>query len=204
TSWRAYVSTGAEHLIRRRRPASSLAAILMAVLAALIAITGCTSGKSAAPASSTPSGSVSSSPTTSAASGPSSATADNPTDSAAEQAIRTAYTSFLNPASSVDKSVSLLQDGEAFRSTLESATTESLAKSGSVTVSKVVLNSPDKATVTYSILLGGSPVIANTTGFAVREDGVWKVSGATFCSLLTLQGPLPAACSLPAATSTPS
>jgi hypothetical protein len=104
----------------------------------------------------------------------------------------------------VDKSVSLLQDGEAFRSTLQQASTESLAKSGSVTVSKVVLNSADKATVTYSILLGGSPVLANSTGFAVREDGSWKIAGTTFCALLQLQGALPAACSLAAATSTPS
>jgi hypothetical protein len=178
--------------VRPRRGAVPVVAVVLAVLGALA---GCTSSKSA------------SAPTTTGAS--SSGGASSATSSAAaagsadEQAIRTAYTNFLNPASSVDKSVSLLQDGEAFRSTLSQATTESLAKSAGVTVSKVTLDSPNKATVVYTILLGGSPVLTNSTGYAVRENGTWKVSGATFCALLTLQITPPPACSLAAATSVP-
>jgi hypothetical protein len=70
-------------------------------------------------------------------------------------------------------------------------------------VSRVVANSANRASVVYTILQAGSPLLPNVNGFAVREDGKWKVSGATFCGLLALQGSRPSVCSQPAATSLP-
>ncbi len=60
--------------------------------------------------------------------------------------------------------------------------------------------SPSQAKVTYSILLGGQPVLSGRTGVAVKQDGTWKVGVASFCGLLTVENNgktsgLPAACS---------
>ncbi|HEY5248892.1 MAG TPA: hypothetical protein VIJ15_10655 [Dermatophilaceae bacterium] len=60
-----------------------------------------------------------------------------------------------------------------------------------------------KATVVYSILLSGTPVLVDTTGAAVRDGGRWKVAGATFCGLLSAQGVQPPACARVAAMSAP-
>jgi hypothetical protein len=75
----------------------------------------------------------------------------------------------------------------------------SLASEASAKVTKVTIVSPDQATVTYTILVSGSPALSNKTGTAVYQDGTWKVGIASFCSLLALEnggstGSLPAAC----------
>ena len=69
-----------------------------------------------------------------------------------------------------------------------------LAKSAKATVSNVEVTSPDKATVTYSVSIGGQPALTNQTGTAVLVDGQWKVGDASFCQLLSLQGAAPALC----------
>ena len=69
-----------------------------------------------------------------------------------------------------------------------------IAKSTKATVSKVVVESADKATVTYSITLGGQPALTNQTGTAVKVGGQWVVGDASFCQLLALQGAAPPMC----------
>lgn len=127
------------------------------------------------------------------------------TGSAADiAAIKTAYTELFAEKTPLDTSVADLQDGEAFRSTLVSQGKSSLAAQASATVSKVVVTSPNRASVTFSILINGSPILPNQSGYAVRENGKWKVAGTTFCGLLTAEGNPPAACKLAAATALPS
>jgi hypothetical protein len=118
-------------------------------------------------------------------------------------AIKTAYLKFFNPATSLRESVTLLQDGPAFKQTLKKQAKTDFAKTTTATVSTVTLTSPNRATVVYTILLSGSPVLENTIGSAVHESGKWKVAGATFCGLLTAQGPPPAVCAQAAATTAP-
>lgn len=124
-------------------------------------------------------------------------------DAATVAAVKDAYTKVFAPDTPTATSVSLLQDGPAFRATLEQQGSSTFAKSASVQVSTVTLQSPNTAKVTFSILVAGKTMLGNQPGYAVRENGVWKVAGQTFCGLLTLQGSAPPACTAPAATSLP-
>ena len=169
---------------------AAIAGLVMAV-----AVTGCSSSKkNPGPASQQPDPTATAAGTQTTSSGPGNADVT---------AIKTVYSKFFNPKTSIQESISLLQDGAAFRGTLEEQAKTSFAKTASVTVSKVTVDSPNKATIVYTILLSGSPVLPNTTGFAVREGGTWKIAGATFCGLLAAQGAPPPVCSQRAATSVP-
>ena len=70
-------------------------------------------------------------------------------------------------------------------------------------VSNVSVLSPNRASVTFSIIYGGKPVVANQGGWAVK-DGTWKVAGTTFCGLVSLSGTTPIACHTVKGTSLPS
>ena len=52
---------------------------------------------------------------------------------------------------------------------------------------KVTLVSATQASVVYTIMEGGQPVLANRTGVAVYQNGIWKVGLASFCSLLAVE-----------------
>lgn len=173
-----------------RRGSVGVACLLIAVAAA-----ACSSSKkdSGSPA---PSSVTSTSPTATK----SSASALSPADVAE---IKTAYVRFFSSKTSVADSVAVIQDGTAFKDTLAQQAKTDVAQTTSATVSTVVANSADKASVVFTILQAGTPVLPNANGFAVREDGRWKVAGATFCGLLALQGSRPSVCSRPAATSLP-
>ena len=90
---------------------------------------------------------------------------------------------------------SLLEDGEKFTSVMES--TAKAGANASATVQSVTITSPTEATVHYSVLLSGSPVLTGQKGTAVDQDGTWKVSTASFCGLAALEsgGKAPAECS---------
>jgi hypothetical protein len=142
-----------------------------------------------------------SSPTTGAA--PSSAAA-TPTSSgsgsgsAAMEQVTTNWESFFNGATSADKKISLLQNGQAFASTIRAQAGLSLSKSITAKVTSVTVNSTGtQATVKYSLLASGASVLPNQTGTAVNEGGAWKVGDASFCALLALQngGKAPQVCS---------
>jgi hypothetical protein len=164
-----------------------LVLVLALVIALVVALAGCSSTKHHGPGAA---------PTTS--SGGSAAPA------ADTAAITNLYTHFVTPGLPIDQRVTMVQDGEAFRDSMIALSGSDFAKTVSISVSKVVLNSPNLATVTYSILISGSPVLPNATGNAVKTNGSWQVAGATLCGLLQAYNPkLPPACSQPAATSLP-
>jgi hypothetical protein len=162
----------------------------------LTAITACSSSK--AKSGSSPAASTNSRTQSSTGTAPSGGSA------ADIAAIKSAYIAFFDPNTDLQKSLSLLQDGADFKDTVVSQGNSAYAKEASVTVSKVVVNSAAKATVTFSVLLNKSPILPNQTGYAVRQGGVWKVAGVTFCGLLAAQGTPPPACSKAVATSLPS
>ena len=169
--------------------------VTVAVAAMLALCTGCGGSTPRSAASSAGSAASSSGSATSAVSSSGSA-AD-----AAE--IRQVYLKFFNASITVAQTIALLQDGADFRATLDAQSNTATAQEASVTVSRVTVNSADKATVIFTLLLKGSPVLPDQTGYAVREGGSWKVAGSTFCELLMLQGAPPPACSKPAATALP-
>jgi hypothetical protein len=100
------------------------------------------------------------------------------------------WVAFFNPKTPMAKRVSLLQNGPAFASNIQTSAGFPGASSASAKVTKVTVTSATQADVTYSILLLGQPIpgLTNTKGVAVLEGGTWKVGDASFCVLLTLEG----------------
>ena len=172
--------------------ARSVAVITLTVV---LAIAGCSSSSS------------SSSPTTSSSSLPSApiasptATATNTaasgasgTESADAAKIAAAWSEFFDGATPASRKAQLLQNGQTFAPVITALGSSPIAKSTKATVSKVTVESADKATVTYSITLGGQPALANQTGTAVKVGDQWLVGDASFCQLLALQGSAPPMC----------
>jgi hypothetical protein len=151
-------------------------------------------GSSGSSSSSTPSTSASSTPATSAPSSASPSAAASGGNAVAE--ITANWIAFFNPKTPTAKRVSLLQNGSAFTSNIQSSASFPGASSASAKVTKVTVTSATQASVTYNILLLGTPVLSNQKGVAVLEGGTWKVGDASFCSLLTLEnsGKAPSVC----------
>ncbi len=114
-------------------------------------------------------------------------------------AVTTNWEAFFNAKTPIAKRVSLLQDGSQFKSIIQSQAGSGLAALATAKVTHVTVSSPTQATVTYNILVSGTPELKNQTGTAVLENGSWKVGVGSFCGLLTLENSgktsgLPAAC----------
>ncbi|HUD77155.1 MAG TPA: hypothetical protein VMR00_04830 [Streptosporangiaceae bacterium] len=119
--------------------------------------------------------------------------------SAGTTAITTDWEAFFNAKTPTSKRVALLQDGSQFASVIKAQAGSGLAALATAKVTHVTVNSPTQATVTYEILVSGTPELKNQTGTAVLQNGTWKVGVASFCGLLTLENSgktsgLPAAC----------
>jgi hypothetical protein len=175
-----------------------------------VAVTGCSSsGKKAGSASTPRTTAPASSASTSAATSSSAAAAPAPTgtgapaDAGTKAAVAKAYTTFFDPKASAAQSQAALQHGASFAATLEAAAKSSAAQGIAATVSAVNSVSPNVAFVTFSLTSKGSTLLSDTTGYAVRDGGTWKVAAQTFCNLLQLQGTAPAACKDPAITALP-
>jgi hypothetical protein len=150
---------------------------------------------------STPSSSKSAPASTSAASSSSPATSSSAATggTATTNAITTNWEAFFNAKTPVPQRVSLLEDGSQFQSVIQAQAGTGLAALATAKVTHVTVNSPSQATVTYNILVSGTPELTNQTGTAVLQNGTWKVGVASFCGLLTLENAgktsgLPAAC----------
>ena len=118
------------------------------------------------------------------------------TGSAATAQIKADWQEFFSAKTPVATRISLLQNGSAFASILRSQASSPLAASAASSVSAVKVESPAQASVTYSILLHGTPALKNEPGVAVHQNGTWKVGDQSFCALLILEssGKAPAAC----------
>lgn len=166
-----------------------------AAAVAVVAAAGCSSSKSG-PATSTTGGTG----------GPTGATASSATpsaDAATVAAIKNAYAKFFAPDTPEQVSLGLLQNGAAFKSTIEKQGQGDYAQKSSAKVTKVSLASADVATVVYTIYVGDQPMLADQPGYAVRENGTWQVAEHTFCQLLTLENSAPAECQTPAGMNPP-
>jgi hypothetical protein len=122
-----------------------------------------------------------------------------PGGAAAAAAITTNWEAFFNAKTPDNRRIALLEDGSQFASVIHSQSGSGLAALATAKVTHVTVNSPTMATVSYEILISGTPELKNQTGTAVNQNGVWKVGVASFCGLLTLENAgktsgLPAAC----------
>jgi hypothetical protein len=97
------------------------------------------------------------------------------------------WEAFFSGATSASRKIALVQDGQSFAQVIKGQASSAMAKSVRATVSKVTLNSATKATVRYSLTMGGQPALSNQTGQSVLQKGTWKVGAQSFCALLTLE-----------------
>jgi hypothetical protein len=153
-----------------------------AVAAAVVLVTGCGGGGKKSSATTTPS------PSSSVA-----AMGARPSQTRAE--IRQNWEAFFDGSSSTAKRVSLLQNGEQFTKTISTIGGSALAKQATAKVTNVKIDGPSKATVTFTLLLSGTPVLQGLKGSAVLVDSTWKVGIASLCQLASLEGVAPKACS---------
>jgi len=146
------------------------------LLAALAAACGGGSTKPAASSSSVP-----------ASTAPTTATATAPADVAAAKAEITAnWETFLRSGTPQAKAVTLLENGTSMGAALRKAQQEDKATGGarSAKVVSIEFTSPTEANVNYKLHAAGT--VLNSSGQAVLQDGVWKVSETTFCTLVVL------------------
>jgi hypothetical protein len=121
---------------------------------------------------------------------------------AAVAAITANWETVFNGKGALPRRLALQQDGAQLATFIEAQAKTSLGKTAAgstATVSSVTITSPAAATVHYTLLLLGTPLLKNQTGTAVYQDGVWKVGIATTCGLAGLlysgtKTPLPAVC----------
>ncbi|MCU1642425.1 MAG: hypothetical protein JWN03_2700 [Nocardia sp.] len=118
------------------------------------------------------------------------------TDATLTQAVTDAYQRFFDGSTPADQKIAVLENGQSFADTIRAQVDSPIAKGTKATVSSVTAAGADKANVVYTVSLNGTPALPDQPGNAVRTDGTWKVSAATFCALLTLemQGKPPAPC----------
>jgi hypothetical protein len=160
---------------------------------AAVSLSACSSSKSNPASSTSPAGTQTAAASSTAAS---SAAAD-------AAAVKLVYQKFFDPKTPIAVKPALLQDGLAFVKAIHDQSSTAYAKGSSVSVSNVTVLSANRASVTFSIIYGGKPVVSNQGGWAVKQ-GTWKVAGTTFCGLVSLSGTTPAACMTVKATSLPS
>jgi ABC-type oligopeptide transport system substrate-binding subunit len=113
---------------------------------------------------------------------------------AAKAEIKANWETFFDGATPAAKRVELLQNGAEFKGLVDTLTANPLARSLKATVTSVDVTGSDKATVTYTLIFNGNPVLKGAKGTAVLANGTWKVGTGSFCQLLALQGATPKGC----------
>lgn len=119
--------------------------------------------------------------------------AANSNDPAVKE-ITDAFVTFFDGNTPADKKITLVENGSTFATAITQQASSPMAAGSTAAVADVKLDDTTNATVTYSILINGSPALPNQNGKAVNIDGQWKVAAATYCGLLKIQGAAPAGC----------
>lgn len=183
----------------RFQPARSLA--IAGAIVAVLAAAACSSSSSSS-STGTQIPVTNSTPPSSAASASASASGGGSgtgTSTGAGAEIKTNWEKFFAASTPASERVKLLQNGDKFASAINSFASNPLAQGISSKVTAVSGITATDATVTYDIDAAGQTMASKQSGKSVLEGGVWKVSDASFCSLLTSAAPLmnltvPAAC----------
>jgi hypothetical protein len=178
----------------RWRSLAACGAVVASLALAACSSSSSSSSSSAPPATSAPA--TTAAATTPAATTPAATTPAATTPAATDAAKQVAdnWTAFFDPKTPAAKKATLVQDGSTTMAPVLAAQAKNpQAQLTSAKVTAVTV-SGSTATVTWDLLLSGTPVLTKQKGMAVLEGGTWKVSKASFCGLLKLAGPAPAAC----------
>jgi hypothetical protein len=115
-------------------------------------------------------------------------TATAPSDLAAATAeVETNWERFFNPRTPIEERIALLQDGEQLSPMVEAFAAHPRYGQAKAAIEQVVFGTATTADVTYTLSLRGRP-LPSAVGNAVLQDGTWKVSIPTFCSLAQVAG----------------
>ena len=173
-------------------------ALGLALTAAMTACSSSSSSSSSSVAAAPSSAPASPTPvaTTPAASPSATASSQATSGAAAAAAIKQDWVTFFNPKTSVAAKEAILENGSKYEALLKSQASNPTAATASASVQSVKITSPTGATIDYTILVSGSPVLKGQKGTAVYQDGTWKVSKTSFCGLAALEngGKAPAVC----------
>ena len=153
--------------------------LVLPLLAVLVAGCGGSSSGGATPTT------VGSQGTTESAAPHATAPADT---AAATTEITKNWTKFFDYRTPLATEFTLLQGGKVLAPAVHTAQQEQ-AKTHIkqlVKVKKVSFTSPTQATVYYSLYNGSTVLLNNSAGVAVLDNGTWKVSKITFCTLVQL------------------
>ena len=104
----------------------------------------------------------------------------------AKTAIASNWEAFFSPSETIQQREALLENGPSYEQALIQRSQDPRQATAKAKVKSVELTPPDRATVTYDVYLGDTVALPDAQGFAVLQDGVWKVSGESFCALMTL------------------
>jgi len=108
------------------------------------------------------------------------------TPAQAKAKITTAWQTFFDPSVPVAQKPELIENGSQMQATLQTQSTNPLAKSIKAQVTDVTLEG-NSAVVTYNILstqTNQTLLPPGSKGQDVKQNGKWKVSQATFCGLI--------------------
>ncbi len=89
----------------------------------------------------------------------------------------------------------LLQNGSQFAQAMSGEFTQLSNEAPSVIINSASLTNATTLKLNYTVELNAQPVLPNQNGEALKIGGVWQVSDATFCQLLSLAGTPPTVCS---------
>ena len=185
--------------IRPLRPFLAVAATV-----SCLALAGCSSGSSST--SSAPPASTTSAATSASASAAAASTSAAPTAAASSsdsnipagltgdaKTVATNWVTFFDAATPTATRLALLQNGSKFSAVLAGQASSPQGKETAAQVTAVTVNG-STASVTWSLLLSNIPMLKGQQGKAVLTNGTWQVAYSSFCGLLSLQPPVPAAC----------
>ena len=113
---------------------------------------------------------------------------------ATEAKIKADWTAFFAGTTPAKNKIALFQNGSKFAAVIDAQAKSTFAESTTAKVSSVKVDSATKATVHYSIYLGGVAALKDQTGVAVLQGGTWKVGDQSFCALLAMEQTKTPAC----------
>lgn len=114
-----------------------------------------------------------------------------PTTAGADPAVAIAqitanWEKFFLAGTPLPEREALLEDGALYVEALTVRSADPLQAEASAEVQEVTLLDGEHAHVVYDVLLGGTVALPDAEGNAVLQDGTWKVSAESFCSLIVL------------------
>ena len=110
------------------------------------------------------------------------------------QAAEANFKQFFSVNTTMVQRQNLLQNGSQFAQAMNAEFAQLNNEAPSVIINSASLANATTVKLNYTVALNGQPVLPNQSGEALKINGIWQVSDATFCQLLGLAGTPPAVC----------